>query len=203
MMPANGALHDVKMPEPQLVPVNQVFRIQLRNILTGASNGSGVLGSYVQCDPSATATAAFGSGTVFPEWTSWAALFAEVKCLQFEVQVCKTYIDETKGDDLNAMVIASTTSPIAPSITSYQNVAELGDAQLWSWATDQSGMNRFHALRLRQTAWASSSNPNPGSSSGIAAGCPGSILFFANGCPTSTQICFLKVTGTYLLRTRI
>jgi len=201
--PANGAVSDIKMPAPLMLTNGRTIQIQLRSMLLCTSNGAGNVASYISFDPSATTTATFGGGTMFTEWANWAVLYNEVKVRQFEIQLCRTWIDETKGDNYVPLAFASTSAAILGAPANLQAVADNGDCQMWAWASDQSGKNRYASVRMRQIAWATVSNPNPGSSSGISAGCPGSFIFYGSGYPVSTQICFVKVTGTYLLRTRV
>jgi hypothetical protein len=191
------------MPEPMMIPITQTQKMQFRGYAGCATNSSGVISTYISTDPSATLQTPFGATTQFLEWSSITNLFQEVKLLQFEVQLVRMYADETKGDVWGPIGIASTSSPILASPGIYQQVIDNGDSQLWSLLGDQSGMNRYHALRMTQVAWASISIPNPGSSNGIAAGCPGSIIFFGNVLPTSATMFGVKYSGTYLLRTRI
>lgn len=203
MRPANAALHDVKMPEPMMLPVTTVQRIQLRGYAGVSTTAGGIIASYISFDPGATTQVAFGSATQFLEWSSIVNLFQEVKVLQFEVQCVRFYADETKGDVWGPIAIAGNSSPVLASPGTYQACVDNGDSQLWSLLGDQSGMNRYHAVRLNQLAWANVSNTNPGSSNGIAAGCPGSIIFYANSLPVSSTMFSVKYTGTYLVRTRV
>jgi len=201
--PANAALHDVRLPEPMMLPSTQTTHIQLRGYAGCASTAGGIISTYISTDPSATMQTAFGSITQFNEWSSIAGLYQEVKLLQFEVQLVRMYADETKGDVWGPIAIASTSSSVLTSPGTYQQVIDNGDSQLWSVLGDQSGMNRYHAFRMTQLAWGTVSLPNGGSTSGIAAGCPGSIIFYANALPASSTIFAVKFSGLYLLRTRI
>jgi len=111
--------------------------------------------------------------------------------------------DDTKGDVPEPLAIASSTSPTLVVPSTFQQVIDNGDAQLWPVIQDYSGRGRYHACRLTGLTWALTSTPNPGSSSGIGAGCPGSIIMYGSGYPNSVQVCSIKYTGTYLLRTRV
>lgn len=201
--PITGVICEAKCPVPMTITMLQTFRIQLRNAIPMNSNGSGVIASYISADPSSTTTATFGSGVQFPEWANVAALFNEVKLLQFEAYFQKTEVDETKGDVFNSLGIASIYTGISSTPANYQAVMDNADSQSWPLGSDQSGKSRYHAFRMRQVAWATVTTPNPGSSNGIAAGCPGYIIVYGSGYPISTEMGWLKVVGTYLLRTRV
>jgi hypothetical protein len=194
---------DVKMPPPRQISPMQTFTVQLRGYCGAASNGSGVLAGALPFDPSATLSSTFGSAAIFNEWTNFSNLFQNVKMLQFEAEFVRVQTDDTKGDIPEPLVIASSTSPTLVVPSTFQQVADNGDAQIWPVIQDYSGRARYHATRITQLAWALTSTPNPGSSSGISAGCPGSIIIFGTGYPVSVQVCSIKYTGTYLLRTRV
>jgi len=177
--------------------------MQFSNAFPCLSDGAGKIASYISFDPSSTTSAYFGSQALFTEWSGYSAMWNEVRVRQFEVSLCRTYIDETKGDNYYPLVFSSQASPILNAPTNYQSVADNGDAQMWPVLSDQSGCSRFISVKMRQLAWATVTSPNGGSSSGIAAGCPGSILFYAAGFPTSVNIAFVRVRGLYQFRTRV
>jgi len=203
MMPANGARHDVKMPEPMYISPTRTTTMQFSNILIGVTNGSGIFAGYIPSDPSVTLSSYFSSAVLFTEWATFANFWNEVKVIRFEVQCCRVYTDDLKGDQTGPLAICSISSPIAVTPTTYQQVGDNGDSQLWNVSQDYSGTNRYHAVKFRSLAWATITNPNPGSSSGIAAGCPGSIVFYGAALPASTNLFYVKVRGLYRFRTRV
>jgi len=131
------------------------------------------------------------------------ALYQLVRVRQFEIQICRTYLDETKGDDYQPLVYASNRSGVLANPGSYQVVIDNGDSQMYSILTDVSGKNHYASAKCRQVAWASVTTPNPGSSNGIIVGCPGGFVFYGSGFPASSQIGFVKIVGTYQLKSRV
>jgi len=193
----------MKMPGPMKVPAQKIFNTQLANMVPMLTDGAGKLASYISFDPSSTTTAYFGGIALFPEWSALLALFNEVKIKQFEISMCRSYLDETKGDNYYPIAYASVASGILGAPSSYQGVADNGDAQMWSIMTDHSGKNRFASVKTRQLAWATVTTPNPGSTNGIAAGCPGSFVFYASGLPASVNIGYVRIRGLYSFRNRV
>jgi len=198
-----GLVSDLKMPRPHMISPMQTFKILLRGYCGANSNGSGVLAGAIPFDPSATLSSTFGSGALFNEWTNNSNMWQNVKVLQFEAEFVRVQTDDTKGDVPEPLIIASSTSPSLVVPSTFQQVIDNGDSQIWPVIQDYSGKGRYHATRLRGLTWALTSTPNPGSSTGIGAGCPGSIIVFGNGYPINSQICSIKYSGTYLLRTRV
>jgi len=181
----------------------QTFTMLLRGYCGLASSGAGVVAAALPFDPSVTLAANFGGAAIFQEWTSIVNLFQNVKVLQFEAEFVRVQTDDAKGDTPEPFVIASSSQPQLVIPSTFQQVADNGDAQIWPVIQDYSGRARYHAARIRGQTWASVGTPNPGSSTGISAGCPGSIVIFGTGYPFSVQVCSIKYTGTYLFRTRI
>jgi hypothetical protein len=198
-----GLKSDIKMPPPIQMPTNQVVRNMFGNTVSAVSDGFGIFAAALPCDPSATLSARFNTATLFTEWTNWANFYNEVRIIQFEVQLVKTYIDDSKGDQPGALAIASTVSPIQVVPSTYTAVSDNGDMQLWGLVSDYSGVNKYHAVKFKDVAWASVQTPNPGSTSGIVAGCPGNIVFYGSNYPATTQLFYIKVRGLYEFRHRI
>jgi len=186
-----------------MISPTRITKVQLRGYCGAASNGSGVLAGAIPFDPSATLSSTFGSASMFTEWTNYSNTYQNVKVLQFEVEMVRVQTDDTKGDIPEPLIIASSTSPSLVVPSTFQQVVDNGDSQIWPVIQDYSGKGRYHAVRMSQLTWALTSTPNPGSSTGIGAGCPGSIILFGTGYPASVQIISIKITGTYLLRTRV
>jgi hypothetical protein len=199
----NALLHDQKMPLPMMIPPSRVVKVQLGGFCGVSANGSGVLAAAIPFDPSATLSSALGGGAAFSEWTNYSNLYQNVKVLQFEVELVRLIIDDAKGDTPGSVLIASSTSPTLVVPSSYAQVADNGDAQMWPVTQDYSGRGRYHACKFTTLTWALTSTPNPGSSTGIGAGCPGSIIFYGVGFPNNAGLAHMKYRGTYLLRTRV
>jgi len=202
-MVLDGPSCDIKMPSPMMTPTNRTVTFQFRNVVPMNTSAGGTVNSFISFDPSATTQVTFGSGTQFTEWSAVASLFNTVRVRQFEIQICRTYLDETKGDDYTPIVYSSVRSGILANPGNFQAVVDNGDSQMYSILTDTSGKNHFAATRMRQIAWATVSTPNPGSSNGILAGCPGGYIFFGSGLPASVTLGFVKIVGTYQFRTRV
>jgi len=200
---ALNAVSDIKMPQPMMAPANRTYIMQFRNVVPMITSAGGVVNSYISFDPSSVTQVTFGSGTQFTEWSSVASLFNTVRIRQFEMQLCRTYLDDTKGDDYQPLVYSSVRTGILANPGSYQAVIDNGDSQMYSILTDVSGRNHYAAVKIRQVAWATVTTPNPGSSNGIIAGCPGGFVFYGTGYPNSSQIGFVKIVGTYQFKTRV
>jgi hypothetical protein len=139
---------------------------------------------------------------MFPEWTNWAALYGTVKVKQFQVNFVRSYLDEVKGDSFFPIAIATTYSAGLITPASINVVIDNGDSQLWPVFTDHSGGGRMHSFKFPGLAWATTSTPNPGSSTGAQIGCPGGVLVYAASLPTSITVATIQIIGTYLLRLR-
>jgi len=194
-----GAISSNPNTSPMTWPITRRTRIIMRGIANSVSSGAGVIASYIPFDPSATLPAALGGAAMFNEWSSWLALYGEVRLIRFEVQFCRVYADETKGDVWGPLFYASspfnTTAP-----ANALGVADNGDAQMWSILSDQTGMNRFISVRRRNLAWALTTTPAP--SGGVQAGCDGSIILYQNSLPPASAIFNCLITGEYELRAR-
>jgi len=179
----------------------RVMTLQFRNINSLTSSAGGVIQGQLGTDPSVTTAAPFGAVTLFTEWTNVAALFAQVKCVQFEVRIFPTGTDEVKGDVQPMLAVGSSLGD-ASAPSSYQAVLDNGDSQIYPIYLDTTARGRYHSLRHKgNLQWATTGNPNPSTS--IYAGCPGSLGFFGNGFPASTNVATLHICGTYKLRMRV
>jgi len=197
---AKGAISTTPCYPPMTWSNLRTTRVVMRGIANAGSSGGGVIASYIPFDPSATLPATFGGGAMFNEWSSFAALFGEVRLIKFEVQMCRVYADETKGDIWGPLFYAS--SPFNTTVpANATGVADNGDAQMWSILADQTGMNRYISVRRKQLAWALTGTPAPGG--GVQAGCDGSFIFYQNSLPPSSQIFNCLITGEYEFRSRV
>jgi len=190
-----------KMPLPMRKPTSQKITLSFTNYLTATSDGSGNINSYIAFDPSATTTGTFGTVAQFPEFKSYVTgLFARVKVKQFEIYLTPNVIDDLKGDSLQGLAIASTTTGALATPGSYSTVIDNGDSVLWPTVRDYSGQAKYFACRVRGIGWGPVGSPG----GTTAYGCPGSILFYgAFGGFTATVIFSVKIVGTYVFDTRI
>jgi len=198
------SLHaDGKMPMPLWINPNQQFQAVFRNYIQAQSDSKGILAGSIPFDPSATLSSTFNAAVLFPEWSSYSGFWSQVKVRRFEIQMVRLYTDDTKGDNYAPIAIASNPSAILVVPSSYAQAIDNGDSQLWNSVQDYSGVNKYHAVNMTQVSWASVATPNPGSSTGIACGCPGQIQMYDNFLPNSTQIYGIKVSGHYTFRGRV
>jgi len=186
-------------PAPYKV-VNKTYVIQFRNLITVTSNGSGVISGMIPCDPSATLSAPFASGALFPEWTNVAALFSAIKCIQLECTFVPSTSDEVKGDSQFGVSIAHNRTSISNFATSYAATEDNEDSQTWNAILDQSGRGRYHAFRhLKSLNWGGTATP--ASSAAVYAGAVGGIGMYCSTA-VSLQLFTVHVCATYVLGQR-
>jgi len=174
--------------------------VQLTNTSALLSNGSGVVAGTLVCDPSVTLTAPFSSQAIFSEWSAFANLFTQVKCVQFNVTIYPGTTDEVKGDLAAVLAFASNISATATP-SSYSSVADNGDSQTYPLLLDTSARGRYIALRHRRNlGFTNTAQPVP--TSNLYAGCPGGIGFYGSGFPVSTGVGSLHYSGTYIFSMR-
>jgi len=189
-----------------IMPSSRTLIMEFRGYTPMVTDGGGVVNTLIPFNPAATLNATYLSGAaMFPEFSSFVALFGEVKLLGFQTYLTTNYnnTSETKLASAEPLAMASVSNSIYAAPGSYSAVLDNGDAQQWAYALDQSGRSRFHSSRFRVSSYASTTAPNPGSSSGIPAGCPGAIIYYAVNGPLSVQIATVRVMGRYLFRNRL
>lgn len=186
------------IPSPITVPEWKTTVMQFRNYLQ-ATTTTTTINSYIAFDPSSTTTATFGGGSLFSEWSAVSTLFARVKLIQFEISMTPTYIDDTKGDNFNAVAIASVPLGTLAVPNGYTQVCDNRDSVLWNPISDRSGVAKYFTRRINGLGWASIGSP--GGTTGL--GCPGSFVFFGNSLPSGVELFNLRVIGTYLFDGRI
>jgi hypothetical protein len=203
MMPL-AARADLKMPVPLMEQSGRVTPFLFRYYTPLRSDSFGVVSTFIPFNPNITLSATYLSGSaIFPEYTNdLINLFNEVKLSQFDVTIVSCVNEDTKTTAMDPLAIGSITAASYSAPSNYATVLDCADAQVYPILFDRSGTGRFHGVRFRVASYAESSTPNPGSSSGISAGCPGAILLYADGAPASTQVGFIRYTGRYLMRTR-
>jgi hypothetical protein len=189
-----------KYPTPATINLNRVVKMQFRNFITITSNGSGIVNGILPCSPLATLAAPFPVSAMFPEYAAYSALYANVKCVQFEATFYAATSDEVKGDTSIGMAISSNLQT-ATAPGSYSVIADNGDSQLWPSLLDTTASGRYHAFKHgRGLLWAASGTPVPDSNA--YAGCPGGIGVYGSGYANSTLIATVTVVGTYLFKSR-
>jgi hypothetical protein len=187
-----------RYPGPITIPLRQVIMIQVSNSSALASNASGVIAGVIPCDPTATLSAPFTAAAMFPQFADWNLVLGQVRCVQLDVTVTPAQANETKGDINASLAIAgnvqNTTTP-----SSYADVMNNSDSQIYPILLDDRGLGRYHAIRHgKELGYASSVSPVPTPS--LYQGCPGGIGFYGSGFPVSTTIGALRITGTYQMR---
>ncbi len=189
-----------RFPPPIVIAQTAIRREQLGAVFSAVTNGSGVFAGFIPFDPSATLGTPFNSVALFPEYTSFASIYGQVKAVQMDIRMVPTTQNETKGDTNEGLAIASNLQ-VASAPTGYTDVADNRDCQLWSFITDNSGRERFHSAKHRpDLQWASTTNPVPTSTQYV--GCPGSILFYGSSLPVSLKIMLVMCRVTYLFTDR-
>jgi len=189
-----------RYPAPIQFELKQGFMVQMRNLVSMTTDGSGVLAGVVPCNPNATLSSAFGSVAIFSEWTNWAALFASVKCVQLEV-ICKSKYVETKGDVPGVVVIGGNIQQGGSFPSTYATAADNTDSQTWNITNDTSGRGVYHAIRhLKKLMPAATNDPDPTGDAYI--GCPGGIAFYGNALPITTSMMTVHIVGTYVVYSR-
>jgi hypothetical protein len=189
-----------RYPAPIVIPLNQAIRVQMRNLITVTSSVGGIISGMIPCDPSAVLAAPFAAGAMFNEWSSWAALFSAIKCVQLECTFMPSSSDEVKGDASIGVAIAGNLTSIANFATSYLAAMDNGDSHHWNPVLDTSGRGIYHSIRHRPSLnWGGTSTP--ASSSAVYAGAVGGIGMYASTA-VSLNLFTIRVVGTYLLSNR-
>jgi hypothetical protein len=188
------------VPSPQRTPTSKSWVIPINGFTALTTSGAGTISGFLPCDPSATLSAPFSSGVMFPEWTSLATLFGQVRLVQMELRLTPCGVDETKGDVTNPLAY-SPVQATASAPSSYQAVMDNAGSSLWNCLTDTSGKTRYTSIRGRGNIFASTSSPAPSTS--IYAGCPGGFGFYLTPTPVSTQICLIAIKAVYEFRDRV
>jgi len=184
--------------------LGRTFTFDLRTSTILGTDGSGDIMVTIPFNPAATLNSTYLSGAaIFPEWTSLANLFSEVKVSKFQVTFTPAISNDSKTGTIGAIAMASSSAAIVPTPTTYNQVEDNGDSQLWPLGLDNSGTGRYHAVDLKVGTYAGVATPNPGSSTGISAGCPGAIIIFANTLPASAQVGYIRIVGRYIFRGRV
>jgi hypothetical protein len=162
----------------------------VRLVATGQSTfaaGTGILSSSFQCDPSASSLS---------EWSTFAALFDEVKCVGFEVWLAPIDDSSTLTQSYGFNVGSFTRTVSAPA--SAAAVAVAPDSVLLN-PQNTSALAYCHRMKYpKDILYAPTSSPTPGP----YAGCPGSIQVYGVGTPSAGALNYV-IVGRYALRGRL
>jgi hypothetical protein len=186
-------------PGPFRIPLSNSITLQLKSIVIGSTDSSGVFAAAVPCDPSATLSARLGGNAIFDEWTTIKALFSHVKCLQLEVVLRPCYV-ETKGDTVNNVAISGNLMIFTSTPTGFATVIDNADSQSYAATLDTANHGCYHAIRHKKSLlWGSVNGPTVTDS---YIGCPGGIQMYSSSLPTSTNFLNVMITGTYQFANR-
>lgn len=186
-----------RYPGPITIPLNQALMIQVGGVTALSSSAGGIIAGVLPCDPTATLAAPFSVGVMFPQYSNWSLNFSRVRCVQLDINLVPVQANETKGDiDAVLAIAGNIQNTTAPS--SYADLINNSDSQIYPILLDDRGLGRYHAIRhTKALLWASSVSPVPTPS--LYAGCPGGIAFYGAGFPASTQFGTIRITGTYMV----
>jgi hypothetical protein len=186
-------------PAPFRVPLSSSIILQLKSIVVGSTDSSGIFAAAVPCDPSATLGSRLGGGAIFDEWTTIKALFSHVKCLQLEVVLRPCYI-ETKGDIVNNVAVSGNLMIFTSTPSGFATVMDNADSQTYAATLDSANHGCYHSIRHRKTLQYGSVNGPTVTDTYI--GCPGGIQMYCSSLPTSTNFLNVAITGTYQFASR-
>lgn len=196
--------NDVKVPAPISIPTMRTHRFVLRGTCPLLANSSGEVAAVIPFDPSATLSSTYlGGSVIFDEYKSLSVLYSELKVRKFEITIYSAYTDANFGSNQpSPLAICSNSGATYTNPGSYAAVMDNGDSQMYPIAFDNSGTGRFHSVTMRVAAYALTATPNPGSSTGISAGCPGHIALYAQNFQASVRVGQIRYVGEYIFRSR-
>lgn len=153
-----------------------------------ASGTSGVIAQSFVCDPSVSSLS---------EWSNFASLFDEVRCLGFKVQLA------TVSDPATVLVgtplqIGSFTRTTATPPTRAA-VAVAPDSAMVPFPNTTSTCYTHVMKYPKDILWAATSSPT----GGPWAGCPGSIQVYSDSNTASQSLFAYTIVGKYALRGRL
>lgn len=162
------------------------YTVRLVGEVALASTAGGVIAASYLCDP---------SSLPLSEWSTFAALFDEVRCKGFSVAFAPSL---TPNQLVAASAVGSfTRTTSTPS--SYAAVLVAPDSVLMP-PSNTTQMAYRHVMKYpRDILFASTATPAPGA----YAGCPGSIQIYSNGQQVSVSVITVFIAGTYSLRGRL
>jgi len=167
-----------------------VYTFMLKGFSTVTSNGSGVVNSFLQFDPSS-------SGYNFSEWSDLAALFSEVRLDRVQLQVVTSSWSQATSP-VETVVLAAAIDPTAQgSPGSLGAVITLADGMFINGQ-----MSSPHGCTYNYHFTGNSWSPTSSVVVTPYAGCPGSFKLYGTGFPNTTQVAFVMVRFVYSFRCR-
>lgn len=188
-MRTHSAPLGLSVPIPVL---QQTPAVRFAQLLTATSDTGGLINLTIPADPDT-------AGQNFPEYGSYKALYAEVKLIQFGIQV----IPAAQSVETKAVTLAvggTNQSPLtSPTIANVLNLPTSRLINISQMANPEGFI--FSMVAPRNLVWAETGT-DPGSS--IAAGTmQTSIYLVGQGFPISTLVFNIMVYGVYKFRSRL
>lgn len=153
-----------------------------------SSNGSGICGISIPFDPST-------AGYSFAEWSSFTALYSEIKFVAMEIQIVPV-LPNTSGSPLFVGYRYDTNA--AP--TAIAQVTQLASCRAYNIMRDTSSSSfRMLARKRGPLNW----SPTSTVVVNTYAGCPGSFQIWGFGYPNSVNLALVRVRGIYAFRGRV
>jgi hypothetical protein len=163
------------------------YTVRLPAAVVVASTSGGVIAASFLADP---------SNIPLYEWSTFAALFDEVKCVGFEVWLSP---NSDTANLINAgLAVGSFTRSVSVP-ASYTAVLVAPDSVLASPSNTTKLAYRHKMKYPRDILFAPTASPAPGP----YAGCPGSIQIYSTGNQANVSALTVFVVGTYRLRGRL
>lgn len=176
------------------VDLNTIYTFRLGGHST-ISQTSGVVNTFIACDPSAT-------GVNFPEWATLSSLFSEFRLKLFQVQfVIAPFNTTALGTAVSVppiMICGNLGTAVAPG--SYAAIADNADAKLWAAAKDTSKNGYTHRLSGTHLNFSQVTTPT----TEPYAGAPGSIQVYGSfGSTSQADVIHVLISGVYEFRSRV
>lgn len=169
---------------------SMVYTFMLKGYSTISSNGSGVVNSYLQFDPSS-------SGYNFAEWADLAALFSEVRLDRVQLQVLTSNWSQASAP-IEFVSFAAAIDPSAQGAPgSLGAVISLADGKFVNGQ-----MSSSHGCIYNYSSSGNSWSPTSTVVVTPYAGCPGSFKIYGTGFPNTTQVAVIMVRFVYSFRCR-
>jgi hypothetical protein len=167
----------------------QNYTVRLASTGVLSSSVTGVVAQSFECDPSASS---------LPEWSTFAGLFDEVKCVGFEVRLCPYFDINSVGSVITRLYVGSFTRTVATPSSSTLVAVAPDSEQLNPLMT--STLGHRHVMKYpTDILYAATSTPT----AGPYAGCPGSIQVYSDANSNSIALWAYMVVGHYALRGRL
>ncbi len=166
-----------------------IYRFKLGGYTT-ISFTSGEAKGHFACDPSS-------SGVNFPEYSSLASLFAEVKLVEFGIDICRTF---TGGESKIPAILFAANQGTAVTPSAYADLADNSQTMWFMYANNYPTGSKF-VMKANGLNWSQVTTPTVEP----YAGCPGSIQFYGvySGGGTVSNAIHVKVWGIYDFTIRV